>query len=101
MGREPMEQPVPRRALGANLGHELMGHHDLGVDLASEPLQSARHVDRVADHEVVESLPVADATYDGVAIVGADPDLDRDLPVRTALGAPAMYLDGQRHGATE
>src|SRR5207247_1262668 len=40
MGREPMEQPIPRRALGANLGHELVGHHDLGVHLAGEPLQS-------------------------------------------------------------
>src|SRR5947207_1424873 len=100
-GREPMEQSVRRCPLGANLGHELVGHHDLGVHLASEPFQSARHVDRVADHEVVESLAVADAAHDSVAIVGADPDLDRNLPVRHTLGAPATCFGGQRHGATE
>jgi hypothetical protein len=36
------EQFVGRGAFIANPGDELAGHHDLGVDLAGEPLQPAR-----------------------------------------------------------
>src|SRR5712692_1644195 len=101
VAHEAMEQPLGRHALGANPGHELVGHHDLGVHLAGEPLQPARHVDRVADHEVVEPLPVADAAHDGFAVVGADPDLHREFPARHALGAPAAWPGRQVHGTAE
>lgn len=58
---EAIEPRVSGRAFVVDRSNEVIAHDDFGLELARQSLQSAGHVDGVANDDIVQPLPRANA----------------------------------------